>query len=147
MTETTQKVLALTLYKFSTPIAMFQSWILGFDPRKLIGLMVLVWILLRLLPLEYLEFARMIAGQIGQVLKEDNKVMITEDLRFCIELKIDKGWIATLELPNLSGRRVKVVIDYDDYMCCQLYFDTFHGISNCSTLMGHLHLTTTTFFF
>ena len=48
-----------------------------------------------------------------------------------MELEIDKGWIAALKLPSLLGKRVEVVIDYDNHMCCQLYLDTGHGFTAC----------------
>ena len=127
-------VVALTPYKFSDSVAMFQSWVPGFDPRHPVGLTVPVWISLRLLPLEYLEFARTISGQIGRVLEEHEKVTVTQDPRFCVELEVDKGWIASLELPNLLGRRVEVIIHYDDSMRCNICFGTSHRGVDCPTL-------------
>ena len=94
----------------------------------------LVWISLRLLPLEYLEFVCSIAGQIRRVLEEDKNVIVTQDPCFCVKLEVDKGWIATLKLPNLLGCKVELIIDYKDHMCCTLCFDTNHGFADCLTL-------------
>jgi hypothetical protein len=50
----TRRVLVLTPYKFSVGTILFQSWIPGFDPRKLEGLHIPVWITLCLLPLRFI---------------------------------------------------------------------------------------------
>lgn len=112
-------------------MALFQGWIPGFDPRRPTGLTVPVWITLRLLPLEYLDFAREIAGQVEKVLDEDHRVTVTQDPRFYVEMELDKGWIASLQLPNLLNRPVEVIIDYDDPMCCKSCFDPSHESSLC----------------
>ena len=75
--ETTRKVLALTPYRFSDSVAIFQSWVPRFDPKHMVDLTVPVWISLQLLPIEYLEFAQTIARQIGWVLEEDKKGTVT----------------------------------------------------------------------
>ena len=74
---TTRKVLSLIPHKFTKGVALFQGWILGFDPRCLVGLTILVWISLCLLPLEYLDFACELAGQVGKVLEEDYRITVT----------------------------------------------------------------------
>jgi hypothetical protein len=68
---TTKRVLLLTPYKFSVGTALFQSWIPGFDPRKPEGLHIPIWITLRLLPLQFIEYAKEITSYIAQVIEED----------------------------------------------------------------------------
>ena len=124
-------------HKFSASVAMFQSWIPGFDPRKPLGLNHPVWITLHLLPLKHLEFARAIVEQIGRILDEDKNVTATQDPKFCVELETDKGWIAMLELPNLLGRKVEVVVNYDDHMCCTICYKTGHRSNLCPKAHDH----------
>lgn len=116
-------MLSLTPHKFEEGTAIFHSWIPSFDPRRPIGLAIPVWILLRLLPLEYLDYARTIAGFVGRVVDEDPRVTVTQDPRFCVELDLKQGWISTLKLPGFDGRLAEVVIEYDGELirCSQCF--------------------------
>ena len=133
---TTRKVLSLTPSKFSKATAMFHKWVPGFDPRCSVGLAIPVWISLRFLLLEFLEYTRILAKQVGRVIEEDSRTTVTQDPRFCVEVNVDHGWISTLLLPGRNGCSNKVIIDYDiDPLCYQHCFSFQHGSSHCDLLI------------
>ena len=129
---TMRKVLSLTPHKFEKGMAIFHSWILSFDTRRLVGLAIRVWISLRLLPLEYLDYVCTIVGFVEKVVEEDPRVTVTQDPRFCVELDLERGWISMLELPEYNGRFAEVVIEYDgEPIRCSQCFQLNHPTKHC----------------
>ena len=103
------------------------------NPHRPIGLAILVWISLRLLSLEFLDYTRTIANFVGRVIEEDPKVTVTQNLHFCIKLDLVKRWVPALELPSFNGRTIEVIIEYDnEHIRCSHYFHLDHSMDNYS---------------
>ena len=129
---TMRKVLSLIPYRFEEGTALFHSWIPSFDPHRPIGLAIMVWISLRLLPLEFLDYACTIASFVGRLIEEDPRVTVTQDPHFCVKLDLEKGWISTLELLGFDGRTTEVIIEYNnETIRCSHCFHLDHLTDNC----------------
>lgn len=65
---TTHCLLLASLHRFATTTAVYQEWVLAFNSFKPCGMILSVWIILRLLPLEFIDHAHALASVIGKVL-------------------------------------------------------------------------------
>lgn len=70
---------------------MIQSWVLWFNPGKPNNLAFPTWVALRNLPFKNHDHALAFADTLGGVLGIDIANDIAKDLRFYIDLKVNKG--------------------------------------------------------
>lgn len=93
---------------------MLQSWVPGFNPDNPSNLAFLTWVSLRNLPYEHEDQAISIAS-LGEVIGIDTANEKVKDPRFCINLKINKGWLTNIELESEGGivPPQKIMVDYD----------------------------------
>ena len=83
--------------------------------------------------LEYLDLAYDLAGQVGRIIKEEKKVLVNDDPRFCVELDIEQGWFASLIAPNVNGKMAKILMAYEDKMYhCRHCLEIRYSSGTCS---------------
>ena len=93
--------LMLSPFKSKRGICIFQSWIPRFNPDNPCNLAFPIWVGLRRLPFEHHDQAVAIAksmGEVGEVTDIDTSNDTTKDPRFGINLKVNEGWISSIEL-------------------------------------------------
>jgi hypothetical protein len=134
--ETTRRILGMSPHRLQAGTTLFYNWVPAFNPSKPVGLIVPVWISLRRIPLEYLDYARQLASQVGTVIGEDNRTSVNDDPRFCIALDVqEKFWLSKLIVPNIEGKTAQISIDYeDDQVKCKHCLDHFYLSARCPML-------------
>ena len=79
---------------------MLQSWILGFKSDNTSNLEFPTWVVLRNLPFEHHDQALAITGTLGEVIGINTSNKNATDLRICVYLTINKGWITNIDLKS-----------------------------------------------
>jgi hypothetical protein len=74
-----------------------------FYPNKPVGIYLLAWILLKLLLVEYIKMAEVVASIVDKVLCADIPPIQSSTLRFCVGLSLEEGWVASVAIPGLDG--------------------------------------------
>ena len=126
--------LMLSPFKTKWGTCMLQSWIPGFNPDNPSNLAFPTCIALRRLSYEHYDQAIAIAGTLGEVTSIDTTNDTAQDPRFCVHLKIDEGWVISIDLEAEGGSAVpqQVLVDYDrlSIRCraCQIWK---HRVANC----------------
>ena len=95
--------LMLSPYKTKWGTCMLQSRVPGFNPDNPSNLPFPTWIALRNLPFEHHDQATAIAGTLGEVIGIDTANESAKAPRFCVNLKVDKGWVTSILLESERG--------------------------------------------
>ena len=107
--------LMLSPYKSKWGTCMLQRWVPGFNPDNSVNLAFPTWVALRQLPFEHHDQAIAIAETLGEVIGMDTSNETAKDPRFCINLKVSKGWVTNIDMDGgedgLPPQRV--LVDYD----------------------------------
>lgn len=93
-----QNALMLSPFKSKWGTCMLQSWIPGFNPENPNNLAFPTWVSLMQLPYEHLDQTHDIAKSLGEVIGIDHLSDNTKDPRFCVNLKINDGWVTSIAL-------------------------------------------------
>ena len=94
---------------------MIQSWVPGFNPDNSSNLAFPTWVALRTLPYKHHDQALAIAETLGEVMGIETANETLLDPRFCINVKVNKGWFTCIDLENEDGTSPpphKVLVDY-----------------------------------
>jgi hypothetical protein len=102
----------LTPHKTQWGITIYPKWIQSFNPNYLVGLKLLVWLSLHVLPLEYCPLESMIANLVGKLFGVDLTNNIKLGPSFCVVLDLDVGWVAKVDISGLDCK-VEVFINYE----------------------------------
>ena len=94
---------------------MLQSWEPRFNPDNPSNLAFPTWVALRQLPFEHHDQAIQIAETLGEVIGMDTSNETAKDPRFCIDLKVNKGWVTSIDLEGGEDGMPppRVLVDYD----------------------------------
>lgn len=96
----------------------------GFNPNNPSNLVFPTWVALRKLPYEHHD----------QALAIDTTNKTALDLRFCINLKVNKRWVTCIEFESEDGISPpqKVLVDYDKLpIRCRVCHSWKHKVSEC----------------
>ena len=109
------KALMLSHFKSKWGTCMLQSWIPCFNPYNPSNLAFPTWVTLRRLPYELFDQAIAIAETLGEVIGIDTANGTAKDPRFCVNLKVNEGWVTSIDLEDEGGISTlqKVSVDYD----------------------------------
>ena len=123
--------LMLSPYKTKWGTCMLQSWVPGFNPDNPSNLPFPTWIALRNLPFEHHDQALSIAGTLGEVIGINETARAP---RFCVNLKVDKGWVTSIKLE--SEEEIvpphEVLVDYDKLpLRCRACHSWKHKVRDC----------------
>ena len=129
--------LMLSPFKSKWGTCMIQSWVPGFNPENPSNLAFPTWVALRRLPYEHHDQSLAIAETLGEVIGIDTTNEIALDPRFCINLKVNKGWVTCIELESKDGISPphKVLVDYNKLpIRCRACHSWKHKVSECDTI-------------
>lgn len=93
---------------------LLQSWILGFNPDNPNNLSFLTWVSLKILSYKQYDQAYVIVESLGEVISSDTTNETS--IRFCVNLKVDKGWVTNIVLSTKEAilPTQHVLVDYDN---------------------------------
>lgn len=120
--------------KWSTGTCLIQSWIPGFNLDNRSNLAFPTWVSLRNMPFEHQVQALAIARSLGEVIGMDTANEHAKDPRFCINLKMNKWWITSLDLESKVDILTpqKIMVDYDKLpIRCRVCLSWKHKSSEC----------------
>ena len=126
--------LMLSPYKTKWGTCMLQSWVPGFNPDNPSNLPFPTWIALQNLPFEHHDQALSIAGTRGEVIGIDTANETARAPRFCVNLKVDKGWVTNIMLESEEGvvPPQEVMVDYDKLpLRCRACHSWKHKVRDC----------------
>ena len=126
--------LILSPYKTKWGTCMLQSWVPGFNPDNPSNLPFPTWITLRNLPFEHHDQAMAITGILGEVIGIDTANDSARAPRFCVNLKVDKGWVTSIKLE--SEEEIvpphEVIVEYDKLpLRCRACHSWKHKVRDC----------------
>lgn len=129
--------LMMSPYKSKWGTCMFQSWVLGFNPDNPNNLAFSTWVALRNLLFEHHDQAIEIAETLGEVIGIDTANEMARNPRFCVNVKINEGWVTNVELVFEEGDlpTQKVLVDYDKLpIRCKACHNWKHKVKDCSEI-------------
>ena len=138
-TNALHKALMFSPFKSEWNTSLLQSWISGFNPENLNNLAFPMCVASRNLPFEHHDQAFEIAGTLGEVIGLDTTNESAKDLRFCVNLKIDKGWVTNILLETEGGILPPqiVVVDYNKLSIrCRTCYIWKHMVKDCGGTGG-----------
>lgn len=135
---TTDRILMHALHRFDKGAVLYQRWVKGFNPRIPRGITWPMWILLPELPLEYHKFARKVAEQVGRVLAEHHTGGFDSPPRFCVEVELNKGWIANVVGYSAAAGSASIPVHYEGLeLNCLLCGHHQHRAAACTQFPSH----------
>lgn len=113
---------------------LIQSWVPGFNPDYPSNLTFPTWVSLRNMPFKHQDKALAIAESLGEVIGMDTANDTAKDLRFCINLEINKGWVTNIDLEFHEGilPPQRIMVDYNKLpIRCRACLSCKHKASAC----------------
>jgi len=128
--KTTKKFLLFTPHKFPWKIVIYQKlWVPLFNPNRFLGLKLLVWASLHILPLKLQSLGMKITSQLEKVLGVDINNEKRRNARFCVALDLNQGWVAHLFIKDEERIILSILINYGRYpIHCQFCIGMWHFI-------------------
>lgn len=91
------------------------------------GLVIPVWFCLDIVPLEYLDMTRDMAGYVGEIFEIEYREGMDEDHRFIVVIDPEKEWVSTLFISCSLEQYTKVLVMYDNKeVKCEECLDITH---------------------
>ena len=140
-TDALNNALMLSPFISKWGICMLHSWVLGFNPDNPINLAFPTWISLRNMPYEHQDQAIAIAETLGEVLGMDMANENSKDTRFCVNLKISKGWATCIVLESEEGilPPQTIMVDFDKLpIRCRVCLSWKHKANECEEYQKRL---------
>jgi hypothetical protein len=121
-----------TPHKLPWGTTIDQKWIFMFNPNFSSSLKLPIWIILKMLPLEFRPLDTKIASLIGRVFGVDVTNKSKKDPKFYVAMDLEKGWLAQLFFVGFS---VEICVDYERYpIRCHFFMGFSHRIKDYPSL-------------
>lgn len=114
---------------------LLQIWVPGFNPNNPNNLAFPTWVALR--NKLYEQQAIAITQTLGEVIGTDMANESAKVSRFCVNLKINKGWVTNINLETKGGilSLQEVVVDYDKLLIrCRVCHSWKHMVKDCNEI-------------